>query len=122
MPEYYYKLKKPARVLRSNMTDAEQVLWQHLRRKQVLGVQFYRQRPIDIFIVDFYAHQPRLVIEVDGGHHLRKNIKQRDNERTQRLEQLGLHVIRFTNLEVLENLEGVMERIYSVVAERLKSP
>lgn len=104
------------------MTNAEQVLWHRLRRKQVLGIQFYRQRPIGKFIVDFYAHPVKLVIEVDGAHHFQEDIKQKDAERTKILEQLGLSVIRFTNLEVLKELEAVMQNIHAVVTERLKNP
>jgi very-short-patch-repair endonuclease len=65
--QYHHHLKQPARQLRSQQTDAEQMLWQRLRRKQMHGVQFYRQRPIDQFIVDFYCHAAMLVIECDGN-------------------------------------------------------
>ena len=67
MLKYNPQLKTRARALRSNLTDAEQRLWSRLRGKQVLGIQFYRQRPIGNFIVDFYAPTTRLVIELDGG-------------------------------------------------------
>jgi very-short-patch-repair endonuclease len=103
------------------MTNAEQVLWHYLRRKQILGVQFYRQRPIGRFIVDFYAHQVKLVVEVDGSHHFQEDIKQKDAERTKILEQLGIRVMRFTNLEVLKELEAVVQNIYFVVTERLRN-
>ena len=69
---YNPKLKKRARRLRKNMTDAEVKLWNHLRRKQIKGLQFFRQRPIGNYIVDFYAPEAKLVIEVDGGQHYNK--------------------------------------------------
>ena len=69
MQPYNKSLKLPSRNLRSNMTDAEQWLWQRLRRKQILGLQFYRQKPILNFIVDFYCSAAKLVIECDGGQH-----------------------------------------------------
>lgn len=121
MPRYEYYLKKPARELRKNMTSAEEVLWQHLRRKQVLGVQFYRQRPIDKFIVDFYAHAVKLVIEVDGVYHFQEDLKQKDAERTRILEQLDFKVIRFTNYEVLKEIDIVMQKVYDIVRERFDS-
>ncbi len=69
MLNYRPHLKPFARTLRTNMTDAEQKLWYHLRRKQIQGVQFYRQRPIDKYIVDFCAPSVKLIIEVDGSQH-----------------------------------------------------
>jgi very-short-patch-repair endonuclease len=69
MLKYNPRLKAKARGLRSALTDAEQRLWNRLRRKQILGVQFYRQKPIGNYIVDFYAPAARLVIEVDGAQH-----------------------------------------------------
>ena len=69
MQPYNKNLKLPSRDLRRNMTDAEQWLWQRLRRKQILGLQFYRQKPILNFIVDFYCPAANLVIECDGGQH-----------------------------------------------------
>jgi len=70
MLNYNPRLKPRARALRSNLTDAEQRLWTRLRRKQILGVQFYRQRTIGNYIVDFYAPAAELVVEVDGAQHL----------------------------------------------------
>ena len=69
MLKYNPQLKTKARTLRITLTDAEQRLWERLRRKQILGVQFYRQKPIGNYIVDFYAPAARLVVEVDGSHH-----------------------------------------------------
>ena len=115
MLNYDSKLKPKARILRSNMTDAEHFLWARVRRKQILGVQFYRQKPIGGFIVDFYAPRVNLIIELDGGQHFEPDQQQYDQRRSVFLEQQSLVVLRFTNLDVLKNLEGVMEIIFREV-------
>ena len=82
MLEYNPKLKQSSRKLRSDMTDAEQALWAKLRRKQIMDVQFYRQKPIGQYIVDFYAPTVNLVVEIDGGGHFEEATKQYDARRT----------------------------------------
>lgn len=114
---YEEHLKQIARDLRKNMTEAEKLLWSKLRRKQVLGVQFYRQKPIDRFIVDFYAGKIALVIEVDGSHHFKLEQKSVDAERTAALEGLGCKVIRFSNREVLLETDSVLNSIHEVVQD-----
>lgn len=69
MEHYNPKLKDNSRTLRTNMTDAEQVLWYRIRRKQIQNVQFYRQKPLLSFIVDFYCPAAKLIVELDGGQH-----------------------------------------------------
>jgi very-short-patch-repair endonuclease len=76
---YKPKLKLYSRQLRSSLTDAEILLWSHIRRKQLCNIQFYRQKPIGNYIVDFYAPTARLIIEVDGGQHFDDAYKRRDN-------------------------------------------
>jgi very-short-patch-repair endonuclease len=115
MLNYNSKLKSKARVLRSSMTDAEKMLWSRVRRKQILGVQFYRQKPIGNYVVDFYAPQANLVIELDGGQHFESERQRYDEQRTLYLQKQGLSVLRFTNLDVLKNIEGVMEVIFRQV-------
>ena len=112
---YNPKLKKRARRLRKNMTDAEVKLWNHLRRKQIKGLQFFRQRPIGNYIVDFYAPEAKLVIEVDGGQHYEDEGVEYDEKRDAFLEGYGLKVVRFSNLDVIQNIEGVVKRIIEVV-------
>ncbi len=112
---YNPKLKKRARRLRKNMTEAEVRLWNHLRRKQIKGLQFFRQRPISNYIVDFYAPEEKLVIEVDGGQHYEEEGLEYDEKRDAFLEGLGLKVIRFSNLDVLRNIEGVVKKVIEVV-------
>jgi len=112
---YNSKLKKRARRLRKNMTEAEVRLWNYLRMKQIKGLQFFRQRPIGNYIVDFYAPEAKLVIEVDGGQHYNKEGLGYDEVRDAFIESQGLKVIRFSNLDVLRNTEGVVKRIIEVV-------
>jgi very-short-patch-repair endonuclease len=98
------------------MTDAEQILWSRLRRKQILGLHFYRQKPLGNFIVDFYAPKANLVVEVDGSQHGDADHAERDAERDAYLVARGLHVIRFSNAQVLREVGAVMEAIYRTVA------
>lgn len=110
------KLFELAAKLRENMTDAELHLWQHLRKSK-LTVRFKAQHPVSIYIADFYCHKARLVIEVDGDIH--KYNKEYDIGRTHELEELGLKVIRFTNDEVINNTNSVIETIRNEVKKRL---
>ena len=121
MLPYGKNLKTPSRELRGNMTDAEQVLWSRVRRKQILGVQFYRQKPIGPFIVDFHAPAAGLVIEVDGGQHYEEKHRRRDEARDAVLNTLGLLVLRFDNMQVLKELDAVEEQIFRVVQERIEA-
>jgi very-short-patch-repair endonuclease len=104
----YPEIFRKAEVLRKNMTDAEKVLWERLRKKQ-LGLRFKAQHPIERFIADFYCHKAKLVIEIDGKIH---NVqKEYDLGREAELEKYGLKIIRFTNDEVLNNIDWVIEKI-----------
>lgn len=97
------------------MTGAEKLLWSKLRGKQIFGIQFYRQRPLGNYIVDFYAPTAKLIVEVDGAQHLSKTNAKRDVERDGYLNKKGLKVLRFDNLQVLKDTEAVMEVILSAV-------
>jgi len=108
---YDKKLKQLSRQLRENMTDAERHLWEKIRMRQLKGYHFYRQKPIGDYIVDFFCPRAKLVIEIDGSHHLVGETIEYDRIRDDYLSSLGLRVIRFANNEVLENTEGVVERI-----------
>ncbi|WP_412061467.1 endonuclease domain-containing protein [Rubrivirga sp. IMCC45206] len=99
-------LKPLARRLRKDGTLAEVLLWRHLRGKQVRGYSFYRQRPIDRYIVDFFCPELMLAIEVDGSSHDQKGAE--DLERQQRLESLGVHVLRFEDGEVRHRIDDVL--------------
>ena len=101
------------------MTDAEQLLWSRLRRKQILGLQFYRQKPLASYIVDFYCAAANLVIELDGSQHDQPEHRASDAERDRTLASLGRLVLRFDNRHVLTELDEVMSVIFSVSEERI---
>ncbi|MEH6389457.1 MAG: endonuclease domain-containing protein [Pseudomonas profundi] len=119
MLPYKKELKPRARALRQDMTVAEQLLWAWLRRKQVLGVQFYRQKPLAGYIVDFYCAAAKLVVELDGGQHFEPAELVKDQRRTVQLEGLGLKVVRFDNRQVLVELEDVLNVIFVELENRL---
>lgn len=98
-----------AKKLRREATDAERRLWAHLRAKQLNGKKFRRQQPIGNYIVDFICFEKKLIIEVDGGQHMKN--EHYDNQRTEWLQEEGFKVLRFWNHEVLENTDGVLQVI-----------
>ena len=102
------ELKQFARDLRKNMTDAEKRVWARIRRKQLKGCQFYRQKNIGNYIVDFYCPAAKLLIEIDGGQHYSEDGLRKDKVRDSYLTSLGFRVLRFSDREVLENIEGVL--------------
>lgn len=103
-------LYQRARELRNNATHAETILWGYLKTKP-FGIKFRRQHPYSIYILDFYSHSLKLVIEVDGSIHNQSDVRLYDVERQTLLEKDGLIVIRFTNQQVEKNLEVVQETI-----------
>jgi len=109
---YDVKLKEFSQLLRKNMTDAEKLLWSKLRRKQLKGVQIYRRRIIDDYIVDFYCPKADLIIEIDGSQHYTDEGINKDKIRDNFLKIQGFKVLRFSDKEVFENLKGVVEKIY----------
>jgi len=111
MLPYNRNLKQYSRQLRENMTDAERHLWAKIRMKQLKGYQFYRQKPIGDYIVDFFCPRAKLVIEVDGSQHFSDEITEYDRIRNEYLGSLGLRVLRFTNINVLTHIEGIVESI-----------
>jgi len=119
MLRYDRRLKGPARLLRANATDAERRLWARLRRKQFLGLQFYRQKPIGSYIADFYAPAARLIVEVDGSQHAKLAQTDHDRRRTAYFKQMGLRVLRFNDRQVLLELDSVAEAIYQAMKEKI---
>ena len=95
------------------MTDAENTLWLKLRRKQLKGHPFYRQKIIGKYIVDFYCPRANLVIELDGGQHYSERGQAKDRARDDVLRERRIKVLRFSDREVFENMDGVMQRIWS---------
>jgi very-short-patch-repair endonuclease len=109
---YNKNLKNFSRQLRSNMTDVEKLLWAKIRGKQLKGCQFYRQKVLGNYIVDFFCPKAQLVVELDGGPHYSEEGLVSDAARDAYLQGLGLNILRFSDREVLDNLEGVLEMIY----------
>jgi cyclase len=103
-----------ARELRNKLTPAEQVFWLRLK-EQFPEYKFRRQHPISIYIVDFYCHKLKLVIEIDGSVHDSEEAKLDDEKRQNDLENLNLTVIRFTNNQVKNEIELVIEKIFSTI-------
>jgi len=97
------------------MTDAEKARWLKIRGRQLKGYQFFRQKPIGHFIVDFYCPKGNLIIEIDGGQHYSDEGKTKDGRRDSYLNGLGLRVLRFSDREVFENMKGVLEKIWSIL-------
>jgi very-short-patch-repair endonuclease len=101
--------------LRKNLTEAEQILWSHLRDRQMEGVKFRRQHPMKGYVADFYAHEIKLAIEVDGGYHNEKVQKLYDNDREDVLAENGVIVLRFTNEEVINTINNVL----SIISDKI---
>ena len=99
------------------MTDAELKLWSRLRGKQICGVQFYRQKPIGPYIVDFYAPAAKLVVEADGSQHLTAPGLSNDAVRDGYLRERGLHVLHFDDRQVLREIDSVVTAIWQAIAE-----
>ena len=117
--KYKANLKHNARRLRKEMTDSEKKLWSRLRGKQIMDVQFYRQKPLGPYIVDFYAPKAKIVVEVDGSQHMEEGAEQKDAQRDKYLKNQNLSILRFNNLQVLQELDSVVEVIYKEVKGRL---
>ena len=110
---YNPHLKNNSRRLRKTMTDAEIILWSKIRMKQLNNCQFYRQKIIGDYIVDFYYPKCNLIIELDGGQHYSDagEIMKADKVRDEVLKTMGFMVLRFTNVDIFKNIEGVVTRI-----------
>lgn len=119
---YNSKLKKFSQKLRKNQTDAERKIWRCLRKNQIANMKFSRQKPIGKYIVDFYCHQLKLIIELDGDQHFYEKGKERDNVRNAYLKSLGLKIIRVPNNEIFKNLEGVIQNLWNIAGEKPSQP
>ena len=116
---YHYGAKpvtfERAKELRQEQTPAEVLLWTKLRNRQFEGLKFRRQHPVGQFIVDFYCHEKTLVIEVDGGIHKEVDVKERDENREFELNNFGLKIIRITNEEIEQDIDGVLEKLKKLI-------
>ena len=114
---YNPKLKEYACQLRNKSTKAEIRLWQHLKRDQLRGYDFHRQKPIDNFIVDFFCNKLKLAIEVDGYTHQLEEVIIKDEIKERNLNELGIHVLRFNDEEVMHDIENVIRVIEQYMNE-----
>ena len=108
---------RAAGILRKNMSKAELILWKKLKNKEIFKTKFRRQHPVDIFIVDFYCHEYKLVIEVDGEIHNDQVKTEYDLNRTAELNKFGIRVIRFTNEDVILSTNLVIMQIKNILRE-----
>ncbi len=115
-------LLQAARELRKTMTDAERLLWQCLRGKQLNGFKFRKQHPVDRFVLNFYCASRKLAIELDGGQHDTDTARVKDRARTDWLRGQGIRVLRFWNNDVLDNTPGIMQTIWDALHETMPPP
>ena len=108
---YNSKLKELARQLRNNSTKSEIIIWQKLKRKQLYGYDFHRQKPLDNYIVDFFCNELMLAIEIDGYSHELIEVYNKDLKKEKRLKELGITILRFTDKEILTQMENVLRAI-----------
>jgi very-short-patch-repair endonuclease len=111
-----------ARALRQHQTDAEVLLWSKLRARQILGLKFRRQHPLGIYFADFACIEIGLIIELDGGQHGQPAVVAYDLTRTQQFATLGFQVLRFWDNQVLNETEGVLEKIYATAQTLTLTP
>jgi len=114
------EVRKFAMQLRANTTDSEDKLWDYLKTKPV-GLKFRRQHPFNLYVLDFYCHKLRLVIEVDGGYHFTRLQQEKDRNRTLEISKYKVDVIRFTDIEVIDDYESTIAKIDAILKERLKT-
>ncbi len=112
MLPYNNDLNRYARDLRNNMTDAELRLWYRIKRRQLKDRHFLRQKIIGNYIVDFYCHKAKLIIELDGGQHYSESGIKKDEIRDNFLHSLGITVLRFSDRDVFKNIDGVLQKIF----------
>ena len=119
-------MKRPnierSRVLRRNQTDAERRLWSILRNRQLSGVKFRRQFPIGKYILDFYSPERKLAIEADGSQHYEDRGRERDKLRAKELSELGVQILRFSDRDILNNLDGVCRAIQEAIGDKRAAP
>ena len=114
---YDPKLKELARQLRNDSTKTEIFLWLKLKGKQMYGYDFHRQKPIDHYILDFFCYELMLGIEVDGYSHEFLEVYNKDTVKEKRMNQLGITVLRFTDEQVLKDMENVLRAIEFYIIE-----
>jgi len=108
---YNPKLKEFARQLRNNSTTTEIYLWLKLKRKQMYGYDFQRQKPIDNYILDFFCHELMLGIEIDGYSHELLEVFNKDTKKTQKMNDIGISILRFSDYQIIKDMENVLRCI-----------
>jgi very-short-patch-repair endonuclease len=123
MTEIFNKkeMKERRRSLRNQATETEIILWERIRKKQVLGVRFRRQFSIGNYIVDFYSPKIKLAIEIDGKSHDRESKREYDATREAEIRQLGINMLRFRNHEVLDEIDKVIKKIEDALRKQMDS-
>lgn len=110
--------KEKRRAMRNSMTPAEVILWSRLKSKQLLGCKFRRQYSVGVYVIDFYSPEVNLGIEVDGESHFRRGAQNYDRSRQDYIESFGIKIVRFTDTEVVGNIDGVLEALASEIEKR----
>lgn len=108
------------RLLRNNATNAETVLWSHLRNSKLNGLKFRRQFSINNYVVDFYCSRLKLAVEIDGSVHKQKRVQKMDKIRQDQIESLGITFLRFTNIEIINEISKIKERILAFIPRLTK--
>jgi len=116
------RTKQFAKSLRRPLTPAENRFWFYVKGKKLLGLKFRRQHPVGNFIADFYCHELKLVVEIDGNVHLLNAQKIRDIERDLKLKELGLSVLRFSNEDVFFNAQVIDEEVKKIIDKKQPHP
>jgi very-short-patch-repair endonuclease len=117
---YPHHIIDVARKLRKSATPAERLLWQYLRNRKLGGLKFGRQHPFGRYVADFYCAELKLIVEIEGGVHDEAGQRDYDRKRFEEMELRGLRILRFSNSEVLQNTEGVLQQIVAVKNEGSK--
>jgi very-short-patch-repair endonuclease len=115
--KYPHRNIQTARMLRKTMTDVERKLWSRLRSNQ-LGIKFRRQVPFGTYIADFMSLKEKIVIELDGSQHYQENAIRKDRVRDQYFKDAGFTVLRFSNTEIIENIDGVLDMIWEILQSK----
>ena len=108
--------------MRNNATKVEIILWQKLKRKQMHGYDFHRQKPIGNFILDFFCHELMLGIEVDGYSHQIPEVQKKDKKKEMAISHFGIAILRFTDNEVLRDMDNVLRAIEDYIHTKETQP
>jgi very-short-patch-repair endonuclease len=114
---YNIELKEFARQNRLNPTLSEKLLWEKMKRKQINGYDFHRQKPLGDYIFDFYCFELKLLIECDGESHTHYETQKKDRYKEEYAKSIGFYVLRFDDVDVINNIDGVLKVIYDYIED-----